>query len=105
MIEIQIHPSDIRRKVRYFFFDRKKVAIGTAALTLLLFLVIGSMAAAPSVIRRVYKISYLHLMRQEQARERVLLKRNVDQFTALERSLDEQRVRVEKLLTIYCLDD
>jgi murein DD-endopeptidase MepM/ murein hydrolase activator NlpD len=105
MIEIQIHPSDIRRKVRYFFFDRKKVAIGTAALTILLFLVIGSMAAAPSVIRRVYKISYLHLMRQEQARERDLLKRNVDQFTALERSLDEQRVRVEKLLTIYGLDD
>jgi hypothetical protein len=29
MIEIQIHPSDIRRRVRYFFFDRRHVVSGT----------------------------------------------------------------------------
>ena len=36
MIEIQIHPSDIRRRVRYFFFDRRRVVIGIVALSVLL---------------------------------------------------------------------
>src|SRR5204862_203876 len=31
MIEIQIHPSDIRRRVRYFFLDRRRVVTGIVA--------------------------------------------------------------------------
>ena len=62
MIEIQIHPSDIRRKVRYFFFDRRRVVIAILALSVVLGGLIGSMAAAPTVIRRVYKSNYLATM-------------------------------------------
>jgi murein DD-endopeptidase MepM/ murein hydrolase activator NlpD len=105
MIEIQIHPSDIRRKVRYFFFDRRTVAVATALLAVVLFLVVSSMAAAPSVIRRAYKIANLNSMRAEQARERERLRHNVEMITSLEKSLDEQRVRVEKLLAVYGLDE
>lgn len=105
MIEIQIHPSDIRRKVRYFFLDRKAVAFGTFALAVLLIVVIGSMAAAPSVIRRVYKTNHLYSMRVERARQQDALKKNVDDMARLERALDEQRVRVEKLMAIYGLDN
>ena len=36
MIEIQIVPSDIRRRVRYFFFDRRRVVIGICALSIIL---------------------------------------------------------------------
>ena len=35
MIEIQIVPSDIRRRVRYVFFDRRRVVVGLVALSLL----------------------------------------------------------------------
>lgn len=104
MIEIQVHPSDIRRRVRYFFFDRRRVVIGIVALSMLLTALIGSMAAAPTVIRRVYKTNFLSQERQELAIQNERLREHVTQMASLERSLEEQRVRVEKLVTVYGLD-
>ena len=104
MIEIQVHPSDIRRRVRYFFFDRRRVVIGILVLSIVLVGLIGSMAAAPTVIRRVYKSNYLSSMKQEREIQRERLRENVVQMSSLERSLDDQRTRVEKLLTVYGLD-
>ena len=104
MIEIQIHPSDIRRRVRYFFFDRRRVVLGIVALSLVLVGLIGSMAAAPTVIRRVYKTNFLKEQREERGIQRERLRENVVQMSSLERSLDEQRIRVEKLITVYGLE-
>jgi murein DD-endopeptidase MepM/ murein hydrolase activator NlpD len=104
MIEIQIHPSDIRRKVRYFFLDRRRVVVGIVLLTIVLAGLIGSMTAAPTVIRRVYKNNYLSSMRQEREIQRERLRENVVQMSSLDRSLETQRIRVEKLLTVYGLD-
>ena len=104
MIEIQIVPSDIRRRVRYVFFDRSRVVIGLVAFSFILAGLIGSMAAAPTVIRRVYKDNYLKSMRDERDIQQGRLQENVVQMTSLERSLEEQRIRVEKLVTVYGLD-
>lgn len=104
MIEIQIHPSDIRRRVRYLFFDRRRVVLGIIILSLALIGIIGSMAAAPTVIRRVYKTNFLVQQRQERDIQRERLRENVLQMSSLERSLEEQRIRVEKLITVYGLD-
>lgn len=104
MIEIQIVPSDIRRRVRYFFLNRRRVAVGVGVLTIVLAAVIGSMAAAPTVIRRVYKDNYLSAMRHEREIQRERLHENVVQMSSLERTLEEERVRVEKLITVYGLD-
>src|SRR5437763_6318888 len=104
MIEIQIVPSDIRRRVRYFFFDRRRVVVGICALSLLLAGIIGSMTAAPTVIRRVYKSNYLTSMRHERDIQNERLHENVMQMTSLESSLEEHRIRVEKLITVYGLD-
>jgi murein DD-endopeptidase MepM/ murein hydrolase activator NlpD len=104
MIEIQIHPSDIRRRVRYFFLDRRRVVVGIVSLTVVLLAVIGSMAAAPTVIRRVYKTNFLHEQREERDIQRERLRENVVQMSSLERTLEEHRIRVEKLITVYGLD-
>ena len=104
MIEIQIVPSDIRGSVRYVFFDRRRVLIGIVALSIGLASILGSMAAAPTVVRRVYKDTYVKNMREERDIQRVRLHENVVQMTSLERSLEEHRVRVEKLITVYGLD-
>ena len=104
MIEIQVHPSDIRRKVRYIFLDVRRVVIGIVALSFILVGLIASMAAAPTVIRRVYKTNYAHNMRQERDIQRERLRENVVQMTTLERMLEEHRVRVEKLITVYGLE-
>ena len=104
MIEIQIHPSDIRRRVRYFFLDRRRVVIGIIGLSAVLAGLIGSMAAAPTVIRRVYKTNFLSEQREEREIQHERLRENVAQMGSLERSLEEQRIRVEKLITVYGLD-
>lgn len=104
MIEIQIHPSDIRRKVRYLFFDRRRVVVAIILLTVVLASIIGSMTAAPTVIRRVYKTNTLNLMRQERDIQRERLRENVTQMSSLERSLEEHQVRVGKLITVYGLE-
>src|SRR2546430_12203077 len=104
MIEIQIVPSDIRRGVRYVFFDRKRVVVAIAALSLVLAGIVGSMAAAPTVIRRVYQDNFLENMREERDIQRARLHENVVQMTSLERSLEEHRIRVEKLVTVCGLD-
>ena len=104
MIEIQIHPSDIRRRVRYFFFDRRRVVVGLIVLSFVLAGLIGSMAAAPTVIRRVYKTNFLKEQREERGIQRERLRENVMQMSSLERSLEEQRIRVEKLITVYGLE-
>jgi murein DD-endopeptidase MepM/ murein hydrolase activator NlpD len=104
MIEIQIVPSDIRRRVRYVFFDRRRVIAALVFLSILLAGLLGSMAAAPTVIRRVYKDNYLKSMRDERDIQRGRLQENVAQMTSLESSLEEQRIRVEKLVTVYGLD-
>jgi murein DD-endopeptidase MepM/ murein hydrolase activator NlpD len=104
MIEIQVHPSDIRRKVRYVFLDGRRVVVGIIALSFILVGLIASMAAAPTVIRRVYKTNYVHSMRQERDIQRERLRENVQQMTTLEKMLEDHRVRVEKLVTVYGLD-
>lgn len=104
MIEIQVHPSDIRRRVRYFFLDRRRVVTVVVGLSVVLGGLIGSMAAAPTVIRRVYKTNFLKEQRVERDIQRERLRENVVQMGSLERSLEEQRIRVEKLITVYGLD-
>ena len=104
MIEIQIVPSDIRRRVRYVFFDRRRVVVALVGLCIVLAGLLGSMAAAPTVIRRVYKDNFLKSMRDERDIQKGRLQENVVQMTSLERSLEEQRIRVEKLVTVYGLD-
>src|SRR5438876_5279552 len=104
IIEIQIVPSDIRRNVRYVFLDRRRVVIAIAVLTFVLGGIIGSMAAAPTVIRRVYKNNYAKSMSVERDIQRERLRENVVQMNSLERSLEDHRVRVEKLITVYGLE-
>lgn len=105
MIEIQIHPSDIRRKVRYFFLNRRAVMLATSVLALMLGMVVLSMAVAPSVIRRVYKTNFLVIMRAERTLQQKALEENVAQMVKVGKSLDEQQLRVAKLLAIYNLAD
>jgi murein DD-endopeptidase MepM/ murein hydrolase activator NlpD len=62
------------------------------------------MAAAPTVIRRVYKTNFLKEQREEQGIQHERLRENVVQMNSIEKSLEEQRIRVEKLITVYGLE-
>ena len=79
MIEIQVHPSDIRGNVRYLFLDRKRVVRLIVAGTVLLVFVIGSMVAAPTVIRRVYRASSLRLVQRDRVVQQEVLRTQLEQ--------------------------
>ena len=104
MIEIQIVPSDIRRNVRYVFFDRRRVLVAIIGLSFVLAGLIGSMTAAPTVIRRVYKDNTLRTMRVERDIQRQQLRENVAKMSSLETTLEKHSLQVEKLITVYGLD-
>src|SRR2546428_264285 len=82
----------------------RRISVAIVALSVVLAVVIGSMAAAPTVIRRVYRDNYLRSMRVERAIQRQRLHENVVQMSSLENSLEDHRIRVEKLIAVYGLD-
>src|SRR5438874_2096381 len=104
MIEIQVVPNDIRRRVQYLFLDHHRMLTDIIFLSIILANVIDSMAATPTIIRRVYKDNFLKSMRVERGIQHERLRENVQQMASLERTLEEHRIRVEKLMTIYGLD-
>lgn len=104
MIEIQIHPSDIRRKVRYYFLGARGVAMAVGALAIVALVVVGSMLSAPSVIRRTMRSAQLDEARVERNAELAELARYDAEMQTIESELDRRRVRVEKLLSVYGLE-
>lgn len=105
MIEIQVHPSEIRGRVRYLFLGGRTAAVGLVIGTLILFELWGSMAAAPSVLRRVHRDVELRIARDSQTVQLAKLADHVTQMEGLEQKLDEQKIGIEKLLTVYGLTE
>lgn len=104
MIELQFHPRDLRGRVRHLAVGRRPLIAALLAGTLLLVFLLGSMAMAPTVIRRAYRTNHLRMMQQEQAVQSQRLREHVSQMGALEKLIDEQSLRIEKLITVYGLE-
>ncbi|HSN69228.1 MAG TPA: M23 family metallopeptidase [Thermoanaerobaculia bacterium] len=104
MIEIQFHSGNLRRGVRHLLLGPRPFVAILVAGTLLLFFLLTSMAAAPTVIRRAYRTNYLREMRQERAIQASRLREHASQLAGLEKLLDGQRVDVEKLIAVYGLE-
>jgi murein DD-endopeptidase MepM/ murein hydrolase activator NlpD len=105
MIEIQIHPSDIRRKVRYVFLGRRRAAFLSVCATVLLGFMLLSALAAPSVIRRGYRATYAKVLASEREVQLERLREYQSQMSTLEKALDEQRSQIGKLVAVYGLQD
>lgn len=105
MIEIQIHPSDIRRRVRYFFIGPRRAALlAVVAIGLLGFMLVSAIAA-PSVIRRGYRATHVKVLSAERDVQVERLREYESQLSSLQRALDEQRSQIGKLVAVYGLQD
>lgn len=89
-LEIQVHPSQIRRGVWYFFLSRRQV-IGTAAggLLLILFVLVNAVAA-PGILGDLWSRSTYRQMIEDRHQ-------HGDRLQALVRELGELRERTEEL--------
>lgn len=102
-VEIQIHPSDIRKKVRYLFLSRFQVTLACIlALASILFLAWGA-ALAPGTVRVwLYGEEYTNLA-AERSRQGQLLQAHLETLGELEQRADGLYLGVHKLFLAYGL--
>ena len=102
-LEIQIHPANIRRGVRYLFLRRSQVVTALAVVSVYFLLVIASLSLAPRVIRDVLlekEIEAQAVLRNQQGTRLELLSRKLGEVRA---ESEELRTELEKIYLAYGL--
>lgn len=102
-LEVQIHPSDIRKRVRYLFFKRAQVtAVCLVALVYLLGLALGA-AVAPGVVEGYLNRQEYHSLIAERTHRGEWLQELVDRAAELDGRVGELDLRMGKILLAYSL--
>ncbi len=100
MYELQFHPADIRKPVRYFFVSRKTarwvMALGLVAALLLC----AGMALAPLGIKSLLMSSELSRLEKRKAIQMDVLKQRNSGLENLESRLKEARIREEQIALV-----
>lgn len=104
MLEIQIHPSDIRRRVWYFFLRQRQIngsiaiAVGVAA-----FLIVN-LFLAPTVIGNLLSRSRYEGLVVERARHGERLKELTEQMALLDHSTEDLHLKMNRIYLTYGLE-
>ena len=102
-LEVQIHPSDIRRRVRYFFLARWQITLlGMAVLVYVAGLALGA-ALAPGVIAGLMSRQEYQVLTAERTRQGERLQELVEHADQLDRRAGELNLRMEKVFLAYGL--
>jgi len=102
-LEVQIHPSDIRKRVRYLFLSRGQLtAWSILALFFLLALTLGA-AVAPSVIGGLMNSQEYQTLIAERTRQGQRLHALVDRAGQLDLRVTELDLRLGKIFLAYGL--
>jgi murein DD-endopeptidase MepM/ murein hydrolase activator NlpD len=102
-VELQIHPSDIRRRVRYLFLHRVQVTlVCVISLIYILFLALGA-ALAPGVVKAWLNDQEYSSLATERARQGELLQAHLEGLGKLEEKADGLYLGLHKLFLAYGL--
>jgi len=105
LFELQIHPGDIRRRVRYLFVGRRRLARWTLAAVGWLALAGFAAAVAPDVVAGLLARRELHRLESERERQGERLRAMVARLGELAGRSEELRLRVDKARLAYGLAD
>lgn len=100
MYEIQFHPADIRKQVRYYFVTRtgmRWMACGVAALALLL---LAGAVLAPIGIQSLLLTGRLRILAQQNATQRSILAQREQVLDRLQRATESARNRQRQMSLI-----
>jgi murein DD-endopeptidase MepM/ murein hydrolase activator NlpD len=100
MYEVQLHPADIRKQVRYFFVSRRamrRIIAGAVALALLL---IAGLILTPLGIQSLLLSRKLHVVKHRNQMQRQILSQRVDRLATLRRRVDEARLQQRQMSLI-----
>ncbi len=101
MVEIQIHPSDIRKKVRYFFLDGSRLRWAAAVVASLVALELFAVAVAPVVALRSREARLASASRAQLSENRKTLEQRAGQLAALRNRAEGDRLTLVKLSQMY----
>jgi murein DD-endopeptidase MepM/ murein hydrolase activator NlpD len=102
-LEVQIHPSDIRKRVRYLFLKRAQLtAVCLVALLYMLGLALGA-AVAPGVVKGYLNRQEYQTLIAERTHRGERLQELVDQAAKLDGRVGELDLRMGKILLAYGL--
>lgn len=102
-LEVQIHPSNIRRRVRYLFLSRPQVT--GWSLLILVYLAFLTLAAwvAPGVIGGILNRQEYSSLTAERAQQGERLQQLVERLEQLQQRSDSLHLRMSKILLAYGL--
>ena len=92
MYELQFHPADIRKKVRYAFVTPRTARWMLVAVGLVVAMVLIGLALVPLGVRSLMMVSKLHLARHQNILQRTILEERVARVQALQEKVDHARV-------------
>lgn len=102
-LEIQIHPSSIRRGVWYYFLTRRQARLWVAGLAFGALFVIVNLIAAPRVVGDLMSRSTYRELIQERQAYGVRLQTLVARLGVLRESTDELHLRMSRIFVAYGL--
>jgi murein DD-endopeptidase MepM/ murein hydrolase activator NlpD len=102
-LEVQIHPSDIRKRVRYLFLSRAQITVWS--LLALVYLGGLSVAAAvgPGIVRGILRREEYQDLAAERSRQGRRLQELINEMDQLERRTEELDLRMQKVFLAYSL--
>lgn len=102
-LEVQIHPSDIRRRVRYLFLSRRQVTLWSfPALAYMAFLALGLWSAPAVIGGALHRHEYSSLV-AERSQQGERLQELVSRLQQVEERADGLHLRMSKILLAYGL--
>jgi murein DD-endopeptidase MepM/ murein hydrolase activator NlpD len=104
-LEIQIHPADIRKRVRYLFLTRRRLAQAALPLGLYLGFLLAGAALAPAVARNFLSGRTYGSLKAEHAQQGKRLLALVQHLEELHPRGQELRFETQKLSLAYGLSD
>jgi murein DD-endopeptidase MepM/ murein hydrolase activator NlpD len=97
MYEIQLHPANIRRQVRYYFLSRRAFHWLAGALSGLALIVLAGIVLAPFALRTLLQRGELRALRQQHELQLNVLQQRTAALTRSERGLDSARTRARQM--------
>ncbi len=104
LLEIQVHPSQIRLGVRYFYFTRRQLAIWVASILFYVGLVVFSLVVSPTVIGNLFQRSEYEALVAERRRQGERLQALSAQLTEVGEASDALHLRMSRIYLAYGLD-
>lgn len=103
LLELQIHPQDIRKKVRYLFLSRRAVNTWMLGVVVYLLLVGLAVAVAPGVIGDLLRRREHRALLAEREMQVERLESQIGHLEELGEASDELRLAIDKIFLLYGL--